>query len=83
MARACRQETREPGISSIHPTGSLTLHDVNTNKTFLIDTGAEVSIVPATDQDWQGAPLERELVAANGSRIRYYGEKKLRLHIGT
>ena len=61
---------------------SLTLHDANTNKSFLIDTGAEVSIVPATDQEQQRAPLEKELIAANGSRIRCYGEKKLRLHVG-
>ena len=62
--------------------GSLTLHNANTNKSFLIDTGAEVSVVPATDQDRQGATLEKELIAANGSRIRCYGEKKVRLHVG-
>ena len=61
--------------------GPLTLHDASTNKSFLIDTGAEVSVVPATEQDRQGALLKRELVAANGSRIRCYGEKKLRLHV--
>ena len=62
--------------------GSLTLHDANSNKTFLIDTGAEVSVVPATEQERQKAPMEKELVAANGSRIRCYGEKKVRFHIG-
>ena len=62
--------------------GSLTLHDARSNKSFLIDTGAEVSVVPATKQHRQGAPLKKELVAANGSRIRCYGEKKLRLHVG-
>ena len=43
---------------------------------------AEVSVVPATEQDRQGAPLEKELVAADSSRIRCYGEKKLQLHVG-
>ena len=62
--------------------GSLTLHDAKTNQAFLIDTGAEVSVVPASEQEWQGAPWTKELVAANGSRIRCYGEKKLRLHVG-
>ena len=62
--------------------GSLTLHDAKTNKAFLIDTGAEVSVVPATEQERQGTPLQKELVAANRSRIRCYGEKKLRLHVG-
>ena len=49
--------------------GSLTLHDAKTKKTFLIDTGAEVSVVPASEQNRQGAPMEKELVAANGSHI--------------
>ena len=61
--------------------GSLTLHDAKTNQSFLIDTGAEVSVVPATEQERQGAPLQKELVAANGSRIRCFGEKKVRLQI--
>ena len=62
--------------------GSLTLHDAKTNRAFLIDTGAEVSVVPANDYERQGAPWKKELVAANGSRIQCFGEKKLRLHVG-
>ena len=62
--------------------GLLTLHDASSNRTFLIDTGAEVSVVPATEQERQKAPLEKELVAANGSRIMCYGEKKVRFHVG-
>ena len=38
--------------------------------------------MPATEQDRQRAPLEKELVAANGSRIRCYGEKKWQLNVG-
>ena len=38
--------------------------------------------MPATEQDRQGPPLKKELVAANGSRTRCYGEKKLLLHVG-
>ena len=62
--------------------GALTLHDAKTKQAFLIDTGAEVSVVPASELDRQGTPWQKELVAANGSRIRCYGEKKLRLHVG-
>ena len=29
------------------------------------------------------APLEKELVAGNGTRIRCYGKKKLQLNVGT
>ena len=57
--------------------GSLTLHDARTNRAFLIDTGAEVSVVPANDQERQGAPWKKELVAANGSRIQCFGEKEI------
>ena len=39
--------------------------------------------MPATEQDRQRAPLEKELVAANGSRIRCYGQKKIQLKVGT
>ena len=62
--------------------GSLTLHDAKLNRAFLIDTGAEVSVVPATEHERHGAPMQKELVAANGSRIRCYGDKKLRLNVG-
>ena len=48
-----------------------------------MDTGAEVIVVPASEHEWQVTPLKKELVAANGSRIRCFGEKKLRLHVGT
>ena len=74
-ATRCRSPCSQEGnvkagrsIASI-AAGSLTLHDASSNSAFLIDTGAEVSVVPATEQDRQRAPLEKELVAANGSRI--------------
>ena len=63
--------------------GSLTLHDASTNRAFLVDTGAEVSVVPASEQERQGAPMQKQLVAANGTRIQCYGEKKLRLQVGS
>ena len=37
-------------------------------------------MVPASEEERQKTPLAKELVAANGSRIRCYGEKKIRLH---
>ena len=63
--------------------GSLTLRDASSNNNYLIDTGAEVSVVPAGEQDRKRAPIQRELVAANGTRIRCYGEKKRQLKVGT
>ena len=61
--------------------GSLTLHDATSNRSFLVDTGAEVSVVPASEEERQQAPMQKQLVAANGTRIRCYGEKKLRLQV--
>ena len=81
MQSGGKRESRA-SVASI-AAGSLTLHDASSNKTFLIDTGAEVSVVPATEQERRKAPMEKELVAANGSRIRCYGEKKVRFHVGS
>ena len=64
-------------------TGSLSLHDAKANRSFLIDTGAEVSVVPATEDERRRTPMQEELVAANGSRIRCYGEKKIQLQVGS
>ena len=63
--------------------GSLTLRDASSNTNYLIDTGAEVSVVPANEQDRKRAPIQRELIVANGTRIRCYGEKKMQLSVGT
>ena len=85
MLRAVQQVGKLKSRASVASVaaGSLTLHDAKTNKSFLINTGAEVSVVPATPQERQGAPLAKEHVASNGSRIRCYGEKKLLLQVGS
>ena len=52
---------------------------------FLVDTGAEVSVFPATSRDRRFGRTGLELQAANGSRIKSYGSKllKIRLPCGT
>ena len=47
---------------------------------FLVDTGAEVSLVPPTRPDLTKAP-SMNLVAANGSAIKSYGTRLLELQI--
>ena len=61
---------------------SLLLHvkDVTSGVQFLIDTGAEVSIVPPTGKD-RSRPTRMNLVAANGSRIKSYGTRQKALKI--
>ncbi len=56
------------------------LHDQKSGKRFLVDTGTEVSVLPATNLDkLSGSPA---LSTANGTNIRTYGTRKLCLQVG-
>ena len=62
----------------VHTTPLLHVRDATTGISFLVDTGAEVSIVLPNQEDIQKHPHpNRSLVAANGSPIDTYGVKKL------
>ena len=52
-------------------TNRLQMKDLNSGSTFLIDTGAELSVLPKPD-DWQGEPLNIKLHAANSTPINVY-----------
>ncbi|XP_064471547.1 uncharacterized protein LOC135385882 [Ornithodoros turicata] len=56
--------------------------DRATKQQFLVDTGAPVSIIPASITDRRGKPAAPELYAVNGSAIHTYGERSLTLDIG-
>ena len=45
------------------------VYDLRSGQNFLIDTGAEISVLKPTLQDKCNATIDRELDAANGSRI--------------
>ncbi|UYV84715.1 hypothetical protein LAZ67_X003181 [Cordylochernes scorpioides] len=47
---------------------------------FLVDTGAEVSVIPPPVKN--ARPSHRKLYAANGSIIHTYGERRLELDLG-
>lgn len=76
--------TSQPSIatSSVgRPTSKrLFVADVDTGAKFLIDTGADVSVIPKTDAHKRNA--DSCLFAANGSRIQTFGTKMLSLNIG-
>ena len=56
-----------------HP-AQLLVNDNHSGKTFLIDTGAQVSLLPATAHARRHpSPTAPKLVAANGSSIASYG----------
>ena len=81
---------RNPKIASCRKTGSpatkhrsrlLYIRDLHSCTNFLIDTGAAVSVFPASSQDKRRASNEY-LTAVNSSKISTYGEKLLSLNFG-
>lgn len=58
----------------------LFVHDRRSNLHFLVDSGADVSIIPATSKNKQKNELK--LFAANGSEISTYGVQILSLDLG-
>ena len=58
-------------------------HDRNSKLNFLVDTGASISVVPASKFGRKKRnPDDGVLAAANGSKIATYGERILSLDIG-
>ena len=63
------------------PSRLLFLHDKISGRRFLIDTGAEVSIIPPTTADRKHKP-DLGLRAVNGSSIPTYGTRSLTIDLG-
>ena len=61
----------------------LFLRDTISGRQFLVDTGAEVSVLPATGLDSRTAQPGPSLLAANGSSIKTYGSRTLSLHFAS
>ena len=59
------------------------MQDDGSGLQFLIDTGAQVSLIPATWRDKRSPPFPNAVLqAANGSSIHTYGKRKLLLKFG-
>ena len=56
--------------------------DNSTNTKFLIDTGSDVSVLPATTYDRRSSPLPTKLHAANNSTINTYKYKQFQVDLG-
>ncbi|CAH8673085.1 unnamed protein product [Schistosoma rodhaini] len=65
-----------------HESRLLYVTDRRTGTQFLVDTGAEVSVVPPTALEKKTPDPILKLRAANRSEIKTYGKKHLRLHFG-
>ena len=65
-----------------HP-AQLLVNDSHSGRTFLIDTGAQVSLLPATAHARRHpSPTAPKLVAANGSSIASYGTQQTHVQLG-
>lgn len=71
--------TSDPGLSTSR---LLHIHDPTNHLTFLVDTGAAVSVLPPSPTDRKHPQLHFNLQAANGSHITTFGRKSLTLNLG-
>ena len=70
-------------VAAGHKNGLLFLCDSTSKRQFLVDTGAEVSVLPATGLDTRTKQPGPPLLAANGSSIKTYGTRRLSLHFAS
>ena len=83
MRTALRFRGKRPSRPSIVATAAgatnsvLFLVDGHSAKRFLVDTGAAVSVYPASFRDINGGSHTRSLVAANVSNIATYGTRRM------
>lgn len=70
------------GSKDCYRIARLIMDDSNSRIKFLIDTGADVSVLPACYTPNIGTTKLTKLFAANGSPIQTYGEKRIRLSFG-
>lgn len=60
----------------------LQVRDKLTNQNFLVDSGADVSVLPLKSKSYDTSPTSTSLYAANGSTIRVEGERRVKIDIG-
>jgi len=61
----------------------LFIWDRHSGRRFLVDTGAEISVLPASIRDKHSGPQGPSLLAANHTPIRTYGTRSVPLHFHT
>lgn len=75
-----RQE--EAAASGLTKHLRLLLSEKNTGTTFLVDTGSDVSVLPKSFSKRRNDVNNLSLFAANGTRIKTYGDLELELNLG-
>ena len=64
------------------PSRLLTIQDPLSRLIYLIDTGAEVSVLPPRADDRSHSPDSVKLQAANGSTIQTFGRRTVKVELG-
>lgn len=79
---AGKRQGRSPvvAVAASRNNGLLFVCDTISKQQFLVDTGAEISVVPATRFERRTRQPSPLLLAANGSSIQTYGTRTLPLH---
>ncbi|GFO18790.1 Pol polyprotein, partial [Plakobranchus ocellatus] len=65
-----------------HQPNTFSVVDRLSGRSYLVDTGAEVSVYPASVQERKSQPPSSTLPAANGTSIHTWGKRKVFLAIG-
>ncbi|GJQ65325.1 hypothetical protein Trydic_g7441 [Trypoxylus dichotomus] len=68
-------------VNEVAQSCRLFVTDKNNNIRFLVDSGADISVLPYSKCGKHLKPAKRTLYAANGTEIRTYGEKLLNLDL--
>ena len=68
--------------SGIFPASLFKAYDFESGMNFLVDTGSQISILPASKWDRENRSRGQELMAANGSTIEMFGQRCLSLRFG-
>ncbi|KII69359.1 hypothetical protein RF11_09784 [Thelohanellus kitauei] len=81
-----QSKAEEPKLATVSMAinkGSLLyLNDNISGRRFLVYTGAEISVIPASREDRLHPNQNASLTAVNGTRIRAYRERTLKIHFG-
>ena len=76
------QSLAATGVPGLVPSRLFFIMDCNQGLRFLVDTGAEVSVLPPTCAERRHPSESLTLQAVNGTRIATYGTRSLTLNLG-
>lgn len=68
-------------MAGVSNSNTFSVHDQRTGQSYLIDTGADVSVYPASTQDRKTNSPTLSLSAANGTSIKTWGKRSITIEI--